>query len=89
MLRDLVLAMDDENGVSKAMYDAIDVLTQSLMGIKAANAFARYADATEGRFYIKEGQADACWLEMCEAAKHEAVAAEPLPEITAKYPQPR
>jgi hypothetical protein len=68
MLRDLIAAFDDEDGMSGNMYVSVRRLIAALMGDKAAEVFGRYIDDTDGRFYLKEAQADNCWGDICMVA---------------------
>lgn len=64
MLRDLIFAFDDENGVSQDMFTAVYALVVMVMGQKAADAFSSCIDATENRFYFREGTKTECWQKM-------------------------
>lgn len=70
LLRDLVFAMDDDEGVPEAMYDALCNLISAMLGEKAEDAFSSCVDATNGRFYLKQGKdlPALCWQKMLEVA---------------------
>ena len=71
MLYDLVLAFDDEDGVSSAIFSATMTLVRSMMCVRAAEILSQYMDASEERYYFKDGQdAITCWHEMCDAQKN-------------------
>ena len=67
-MKDLILALNDEQGVSEQMYLAIKRLVEATLGHAAASMLVKYVDATEGRFYISEDGIMSCWWEMCDAA---------------------
>lgn len=50
-IRLLVLAMNDENGVSAEVYNGFRDLVDDAIGSVAEDAFVRGINATEGRFY--------------------------------------
>lgn len=58
MLRDLIFAFDDDEGVSSAVYLAVVKLVEKVMGMKAAKELDKYMDATEERFYFKTHPGD-------------------------------
>jgi len=61
MLKALIFAFDDEDGLPEEIYDHARNMLSTMLGFEAVNVFQRYIDATDGRFYFKEGQAKNCW----------------------------
>ena len=68
MIRPLVFAFDCEDGQDENIFQATLNLIGALMGTDAMRVFSHYVDATDGRYYLKENFAPACWQDMCNAA---------------------
>lgn len=68
-LSDLVVSFDDEVGLPEASYTATRHLISSLLGEHAGDCFARYIDATDNRFFLKEGTGIDCWHDIMAVAE--------------------
>lgn len=62
VIKDIVLALNDDQGISEQMYLAIRRLVELELGTKAASVLAQHIAATEGRFYLKGTVSpEECW----------------------------
>lgn len=64
MLKQLVLAFDCEEGLPEAIYHQVRELLCAMLGENCSQVFIHYVNATEGRFYIKEGEGMSCWRDI-------------------------
>tara|TARA_Y100000310_G_C20547124_1_gene746137 strand:+ start:836 stop:1126 length:291 start_codon:yes stop_codon:yes gene_type:complete len=55
---------DDDHGLPQGTYIAARCLINALWGIESERIFQKYIDSCEGRFYLKQGTADACLKDM-------------------------
>ncbi len=69
MLRKLVFSFDCDEGQDGNVFEHALALVMTMLGEPAGKVFSHYVDATDGRYYLKENFALACWRDICEAAK--------------------
>ena len=55
LVKSLMMSFDDEQGLPEATYMATREIVEEIFGPDAADMFSKYIDATDGRFYIREG----------------------------------
>lgn len=62
----LLECFDCEEGVSAECFEFAMAFITEVMGHSAAIVFNHYVDANDGRFYLKSGTLDDCWLQMVD-----------------------
>lgn len=71
LLRDLIRAFDDDNGLPEHIYVSTFNLIEATLGSAPAKVFADNIDATDGGFYSKDGVDDLFKMVLAEALEQD------------------